>query len=77
MTENSLAKASRDLADTGACRAFLEFGVFLVSDAELPADQSRVDQENKVAECFAMAGLTADKGDCMAAAPNKARRFIS
>jgi hypothetical protein len=49
-----LAKASRDLADTGACRTFL------VSDVELPADQSRVDQENQIVECLAMAGLTAD-----------------
>ena len=53
MTEKMLAKASRDLADTGAFRAFL------VSDVELPADQSRVDQENQISECFAMAGLTA------------------
>ena len=45
-----LAKASRDLADTGACRAFL------VSNVELPTDQFRVDQENQV-----VPGLTADK----------------
>ena len=55
MTEKMLSKASRDLADTGACRALL------VSDVELPADQSRVDQENPMVECLAMAGLTVDK----------------
>ena len=51
-----LAKASRNLADTGACRSFL------VPDVELPTDQTRVDQENKIVQCLAMmAGLTVDK----------------
>ena len=56
MTEEMLAKASRELADTGACRAFL------VSGVELPTtDQSRVDQDNQIVPCLAMAGLTVDK----------------
>ena len=55
MTEKCLLTASRDLADTGTYRAFL------VSDFELPTDQARVDQENQIAQCLAMAGITADK----------------
>lgn len=47
-----LLTASRGLADTGTYRAFL------VLDVELPTDQARVDQENKIAQCLAMAGIT-------------------
>ena len=46
MTEPNLAEATRDLANTGKYRAFL------VSDVELPTDQSRVEQENQIAQCM-------------------------
>ena len=57
MTGKMRAKASRGLADTGtgARRAFL------VSDVELLADQPRVEQEQQIVQCLAMAGLTVDK----------------